>query len=115
MHTSAIIAQLVIAASIVYVWIFRFDNIVTEFQHFRFSALFRNAVGVAKLALATVLVIGVWYPALVIAAALGMSALMIGAQWAHFRVSNPWGKHVPSALLLALSLFVAGEYAGMIG
>lgn len=115
MLTAAIIAQLLIAASIVFVWIFRFDNIVAEFTHFRFSPLFRNSVGVAKLALATVLVIGIWYPALVIPAALGMAALMLGAQWAHFRVSNPWVKHVPSALLLALSLFVAGVYAGMIG
>lgn len=114
MHTAAIVAQFVLAASIVYVWIFRFDNIVGEFRHFGYAPLFRNAVGVAKLALATLLVVGVWVPVLVIPAALGMAALMVGAQWAHFRVSNPAAKRVPSAVLLLLALFIAGEYAGLL-
>lgn len=114
MHTAAIIAQFVVAASIVYVWIFRFDNIVGEFQHFGYPPLFRNAVGVGKLSLATLLVVGVWVPVLVIPAALGMAALMVGAQWAHFRVSNPADKRVPSAALLLLSLVIAAEYAGML-
>jgi hypothetical protein len=49
----------------------------------------------------------------VIPGALGMAALMVGAQWAHFRVSNPSAKRVPSAVLLLLALFIAGAYAGL--
>jgi len=115
MHTLAITAQLLVAASVFYIWIFRFDNIVRDFEHFKFSPIFRNTVGVVKLVIATLMVVGIWMPAVVFGAALGMTVLMLGAQWAHFRVGNPMAKRVPSALLLALCLFVAAESAGFIG
>jgi hypothetical protein len=114
MHTLAITAQLLVAASVFYIWIFRFDNIVRDFEQFRYSPIFRNAVGVVKLVIATLMVVGIWMPAVVLGAALGMTALMLGAQYAHFGVSNPIAKRVPSAVLLALCLFVAAESAGLL-
>ncbi|SDX96000.1 DoxX family protein [Flavobacterium degerlachei] len=101
------IAQLVIAISVAYVWIFRFDNIVTEFKQFGLSDLTRNIVGASKMALATLLITGIWFPTLVFIPALAMAFLMVCAQFFHFKVKNPWFKHLPSLLLLALSLFVA--------
>lgn len=115
MHSIAIAAQLIVAASVFYIWIFRFDNIVRDFEQFRYSPIFRNTVGVVKLVIATLMIVGIWMPAVVLGAALGMTALMLGAQWAHFGVSNPIAKRVPSALLLLLCLFVAAESSGMIG
>lgn len=114
MHTIAIIAQLIVAASVFYIWIFRFDNIAREFEHFNYSPIFRNAVGVVKLVIATLMVVGIWMPAVVLGAALGMTALMLGAQYAHFSVKNPIAKRVPSAALLALCVFVAVESAGLL-
>jgi len=114
-HSLAIAAQLIVAASVFYIWIFRFENIVREFEHFKYPPIFRNAVGVVKLVIATLMVVGIWMPVVVLGAALGMTALMLGAQWAHFRVGNPMAKRVPSALLLALCLFVAAESSGFIG
>ena len=114
-HSIAIAAQLIVAASVFYIWIFRFDNIVRDFEQFRYSPIFRNTVGVVKLVIATLMIVGIWMPAVVLGAALGMTALMVGAQWAHFSVSNPIAKRVPSALLLLLCLFVAAESLGMIG
>lgn len=101
------IAQLVIALSVVYVWIFRFDNIITEFKQFGLSDLVRNSVGASKTALATLLITGIWFPELVFISALSMGFLMICAQFFHFKIKNPWLKHLPSLLLLALSLYVA--------
>lgn len=101
------IAQLVISLSVVYVWIFRYDNIVTEFKQFGLSDLTRNSIGASKIALATLLITGIWFPELVFIPALLMGFLMICAQFFHFKVKNPWNKHLPSLLLLALSLFVA--------
>ncbi len=101
------LAQLVIAVSIVVVWVLRFDNIVLEFQHFKISNLMRNAVGASKIALSTLLVAGIWYPGLVFVPAVLMALLMIGAQWTHFKVKNPLIKFVPSLVLLVLSTFVA--------
>ncbi|RYJ52949.1 hypothetical protein DR871_002570 [Flavobacterium petrolei] len=107
MNTYTIIAQLVIALSVGYVWIFRFDNIVKEFKQYGLSDLTRNMVGASKIVLATLLVTGIWYPELVFIPALLMAFLMASAQFFHFKVKNPWIKHLPSLLLLAISLFVA--------
>lgn len=107
MNTYIIISQLVIAISVGYVWIFRFDNIVKEFKQYGLSDLTRNIVGASKIALATLLIAGIWFPALVFIPALLMAFLMVCAQFFHFKVKNPWLKHLPSLFLLALSLFVA--------
>ena len=108
-------AQLVIALSIPIVWVGRFDNIVREFRQFGLPDIVRTMVGATKIVLATLLVTGIWYPALVTVPALMMAALMLGAQVAHFSVRNPWHKDPPSLALLMLSLLVAGVRSGTIG
>ena len=54
-------AQIIIAISIAVVWVFRFDNIVKEFNQYGLSDLMRSLVGAAKISLATLLVAGIWY------------------------------------------------------
>lgn len=114
MHTLSIFAQLILALSVAYVWIFRYDNIVKEFKQYGISDMLRNMVGASKIALATLLIVGIWYPALIFIPALLMTGLMLCAQAAHFKVKNPFMKFVPSALLLILSLFIASVSAGTI-
>jgi len=103
------IAQIVVAISIGTVWIFRFDNIVKEFKQYGLSDFIRTLVGSAKIVLATLLVVGVWYQSLVLVPALLMAFLMLAAQYFHFKVKNPWQKHIPSLFLLALCVFIAFE------
>jgi hypothetical protein len=107
MTNYSIIAQVVVALSIAYVWIFRFDNIVKEFNQYGLSNLTRTLVGSAKIALSTLLVAGIWYSDLVLIPALLIAFLMLSAQYFHFKVGNPWLKHLPSLLLLMLCLFIA--------
>jgi hypothetical protein len=107
MTNLSIIAQVIVALSIVYVWIFRFDNIVKEFEQYGLSDLTRSIVGSSKIALSTLLIAGIWYPGLVLIPALLMAFLMIAAQYFHFKVGNPWQKHIPSLFLLVLCLFIA--------
>lgn len=102
-------AQIIVALSIGIVWIFRFDNIVKEFKQYGLSDLVRTIVGSAKIILATLLVVGIWYPYLVLVPALLMAFLMLSAQYFHFKVRNPWLKHLPSLFLLALCIFIAFE------
>ncbi len=113
MNTISNCAQIIIALSIAYVWIIRFDNIVKEFKQYRISDLLRNFVGAVKIALSTLLIAGIWYPGLVLIPALLMAGLMICAQIAHIKVKNPIQKFVPSFLLLVLSLFVAWAHSGL--
>jgi len=114
MEQVVIAAQIIVALSVIVVWVFRFDNIVVEFKHFGLSDLVRSMVGASKISLATLLIAGIWFPALVLYPALIMAFLMICAQYFHFKVKNPWIKHGPSLALLILSLGIALFHAGLI-
>ena len=103
------IAQIIVALSIGTVWIFRFDNIVKEFKQYGLSDLVRTLVGSTKIVLAILLVAGIWYPSLVLIPVLLMAFLMLSVQYFHFKVKNPWQKHFPSLVLLALCIFIAFE------
>ena len=110
MHVLVIAAQLVVALSVAFVWVVRFPNVVKEFHQYGLSDLVRSAVGATKIALATLLVAGIWFPALVVIPALLMVLLMVCAQLAHAKAHHPWQKYVSSLLLLVLSLLVAGMH-----
>ena len=101
------LAQLVLALSVAYVWIFRFHNVVKEFIQFGLNDTTRNFVGVSKIALATLLVAGIWYPALVQIPAVLMGLFMIAAQYFHFKIKNTFIKHLPSLILLILCAVIA--------
>ena len=107
MFTASHIAQLVVALSIIYVWVFRFDNIVLEFRQYGLSDQTRTLVGSTKIALATLLIAGIWYPALVLVPAVLMAGLMLAAQYFHHKAHNPLFKRAPSFILLVLSVFIA--------
>lgn len=98
--------QIIIAASVAYVWIFRFDNIIKDFKQFGLSDLIRTFVGTAKIALSTLLIVGIWYPILVTIPALIMGLLMVAAQYFHFKINNPFIKHLPSLFLLILCIIL---------
>lgn len=108
------IAQVIVALSIVIVWVFRFDNIEVEFKQFGLPKLLRTMVGALKISLSTLLIAGIWYPSLALVPALIMAFLMLCAQAAHFKVKNPLIKFLPSLALLLLSLFIAGVHSGFI-
>jgi hypothetical protein len=114
MQILSIYAQIIVALSVAYVWIFRYNNIVVEFKRYGISGLTRNIVGASKITLSTLLIVGIWYPTLILVPALLMAGLMLCAQAAHIRAKNPFVKFVPSALLLILSLFIAGVNSGII-
>tara|TARA_B100000780_G_scaffold179992_1_gene126183 strand:+ start:149 stop:493 length:345 start_codon:yes stop_codon:yes gene_type:complete len=114
MENIAILAQLIIAISILIVWVFRFDNIVVEFKQYDLSDLIRSMVGASKIALATLLVVGIFYKEVVFISALLMAFMMVCAQIAHVKVKNPLSKYIPSFLLLILSLFVAAVDYGLL-
>ena len=101
------LAQMVLALSVAYVWIFRYDNVVKEFTQFGLNELTRNFVGATKIALATLLVAGIWYPLLVQIPSVLMGLFMIAAQYFHFKIKNPFSKHLPSLILLMLCAIIA--------
>lgn len=107
MNTYSHIAQVIIALSIVIIWVFRFYNVEKEFKSYQLSDLTRNLVGATKISLSTLLVAGIWFPDLVLIPAVLMALLMVAAQYFHFRAKHPFLYHVPSLLLLILCVFIA--------
>ena len=102
------LAQVSIALSVAFVWIFRYHNVITEFKSFGLSDLTRNFVGVSKIALSTLLVTGVYVePPLVFVSSVLMGFFMVSAQFFHFKIKNTFIKHLPSLVLLILCGFIA--------
>lgn len=101
------LAQIVLPLSVAYVWVFRFHNVVKEFKEFGLSDLTRNMVGASKISVAALIFAGIWYSSLVFIPSILMGLFMIAAQFFHFKVKNPFIKHLPSLVLLILCVFLA--------
>ena len=114
MENISILAQLVVSISVIIVWVFRYENIVAEFKYYGLSTLVRNCVGASKIVLATLLILGIWYPEFLIPSSLLMACLMLGAQYFHMKVKNPLIKFIPSIVLLLLCVFIAAFKYGLI-
>tara|TARA_B110000014_G_scaffold36892_1_gene23761 strand:- start:3795 stop:4139 length:345 start_codon:yes stop_codon:yes gene_type:complete len=114
MENISLISQLIVAISVLFVWVFRYDNIVVEFKHYGYSDLLRNIVGASKISVSTLLIMGIWYNEITVYASLAMAFFMVCAQISHIKVKNPLIKFVPSLIFLLMSLFVAAFNYGMI-
>ena len=102
-----ITAQIIVATSVAYVWIFRYDVIIKEFKQFGLTDLTRAFVGASKVSLATLLIAGIWYPSLISIPSIFLGLFMLAAQYFHLKIKNPFIKHLPSMLLLILCVFIA--------
>lgn len=106
MTNLVLLAQIIVAASVYYVWIFRYFNVVKEFNQFGLSDLTRSFIGATKTSLSALLIVGIWHPELIAFSSALMGLLMIGAQYFHFKIKNPFIKHLPSLILLILCIFL---------
>ena len=107
MKNLIIAAQLIVPISVAYVWVFRYEVIIKEFKEFGLSDLIRTFVGASKISLATLLIMGIWYPPLILIPSILMGLFMLAAQYFHFKINNPFNKHLPSLIFLILCAFIA--------
>ena len=101
------LAQIIVATAVAYVWIFRYHVIIKEFKEFGLNDTMRTFVGAATISLATLLIAGIWYPSLILIPAILMGLFMLAAQYFHFKIKNPFIKHLPSLIFLILCIFIA--------
>lgn len=59
MNSLAIVLQALVASSIFFVWVVRYDNIVLEFEHYGLPSWLRDLVGILKMTLSLLLLIGI--------------------------------------------------------
>jgi len=98
--------QIIISASVAYIWIFRYDVIIKEFKEFGLSDTTRTFVGAAKISLSTLLIVGIWYPNFIIIPSILMGLFMLAAQYFHFKIKNPIIKHWPSLIFLIMCAII---------
>ena len=107
MENLVMLAQMTVAASVAYVWIFRFHNVLKEFNQFGLSHVTRNLIGVIKNIFSYIACCG--YLAFIISSYSFCSygAFNDSAQYFHFKIKNSFIKHLPSLILLLLCAFIA--------
>lgn len=102
------VVKILIAVSIFFVWVVRYDNIVKEFKEYKLSNATRDLVGIFKLSFAFMLLTKV--SGLIIIANIGFIVLMIAALMTHVKVNNPKAKMLPSLTLLILNAVILIQY-----
>ena len=107
METLQLVLQSAVAISVVYVWVFRYHNVLKEFEQFGLGDTTRNLVGATKISLATLLVVGIWHESLIFIPAILMGLFMVSAQYFHFKMKNPIIQKLPSLVLLIFCLALA--------
>jgi len=107
MHDLTIALQALVAASVFFVWVVRYANIVQEFKQYGLPDWLRDLVGILKMALSLMLLIGIEREPFAVAGGIGIALLMAAAFVIHLRVKNPVFKMLPSLTLLVFSVVIA--------
>ena len=100
------IMQIITATSVLFVWVVRYKNIIKEFEQYKLPSWLRDVVGIFKISLAIMLLIGIFDERLKIIGAGGLSLLMVAALLTHLRVKNPIYKTLPALALLSFSIII---------
>ena len=93
--------EIIIGASLFFVWVIRYDNIKTEFIEYNYPDWFRDFIGILKFIF--FLFILTSHNELRIIGAAGIAFLMIAAMLTHARVKHALYKSLPSLTLMGLS------------
>ena len=117
-----LVLQLIISIGLINVWFFRFNkatqyrggnakNMREEFQAYGLPAWSMYLVGAAKVVIAVMLIVSIWFKELLVYNLLALAVLMIAAVLMHIKVKDPIKKSYPAlsilfmiALILYLSL-----------
>lgn len=109
--------NLIVALTLLNVWLFRFNkktkyrggnanSMNDEFKVYGLPSWFMYLIGIFKITLALLLIIGIWAYQINIYAYTILSLLMMGAIIMHFKVNDPIIKSVPALSLLTLLIGV---------
>lgn len=112
------IIKIVIAVSILNVWLFRFkkttiwrggnaENMKQEFETYGLPEWLMFIVGGLKVILSLGLLASIYFSELEMPSAYGIAILMLGAIIMHLKISDPIKKSLPAFIFLVLSLIVA--------
>lgn len=110
MKTLAIISQIIISSTILHVWIFKHEYMSEEFKRFGFPSWFKNFVGITKVILAILLIIGIWNTSIISYISMPISFLMLLTVVFHIKKRDKIIQTLPSLILWALSIIILAYY-----
>ena len=116
-----LVLQLIISIGLINVWFFRFNkatqyrggnakNMKEEFQAYGLPAWSMYLVGAAKVVIAVMLIVSIWFKELLVYNLLALAVLMIAAVLMHIKVKDPIKKSYPALSILfmiALILYLS--------
>ena len=97
------ILQIITATSILFVWVVRYENIITEFQQYQLPEWIRDMVGILKISFAIMLLVGIYNEKFKLLGSCGLILLMLAALFTHIKIKNQFSKALPSLTLLTFS------------
>ena len=106
-----LILQLIISIGLINVWFFRFNkateyrggnakNMKEEFQAYGLPPWSMYLVGAAKVFIAVMLIVSIWFKELLVYNLLALAVLMIAAVLMHIKVKDPIKKSYPALSIL---------------
>ena len=106
-----LVLQLIISIGLINVWFFRFNkatqyrggnakNMREEFQAYGLPAWSMYLVGAAKIVIAVMLIVSIWFKELLVYNLLALAVLMIAAVLMHIKVKDPIKKSYPALSIL---------------
>ena len=112
--TISTVLQVIVGLGLLNVWLLRRQsatayrggsakNLKEEFATYGLPPQAFYVVGALKIACGVLLLVGLWYPPVVLPAAAVVAVLMLGAVAMHLKVGDAVTKYVPAALMLAMS------------
>ncbi len=106
MTTILLALKILLATSIYFVWVVRYDNIVKEFKEYGLPDWLRDLTGILKMAFAAMLLFATAENQLNAIGSAGIAGLMVCAQITHFRSGTPAFRRLPSLALLAIAVLL---------
>ena len=112
------IIKIIIAISIINVWLFRFKkpttwrgnnagNMKEEFEAYGLPEWLMYGVGTVKVLLSLSLLVSIYFDELEMPSACGIAFLMLIAILMHIKIGDPIKKSLPAFIFFSLSLIVA--------
>lgn len=106
MNTLLLAMKILVATSIYFVWVVRYDNILKEFKEFGLPEWLRDLTGILKMSFAAMLLFSSQDNTLSGVGSAGIAGLMLCAQATHLRTGTVFFRRLPSLALLGISLFI---------
>ena len=100
------VLQIITASSILFVWVVRYENIITEFQQYQLPVWLRDMVGILKLSFSIMLLAGIYDEKYKYLGSSGLILLMLAALLTHVKMKNSFYKALPSLTLLVFSTII---------